>query len=415
MDLFTLIKVVLSRWRVVVPIAMLTLGVAYLVQTTTPAEYLANGFLVLDAPSANGQTGASAVLDLEALAQGIEIDGDPQGRNFTVTAVGGSNYAIAAAAPSAERAEQDVEAVVEGLAERVRGIQEQDGVPDAARIELRLVDPQVVAEPQADGSFLATATVFLNDPAAVGDNPYPPSSYTGRLLEVALMGDSGRARFDALTGGGVILAVGQEARDAAPLIEIETTGSDPDAVIQGFYHARDIMTEDLSARQDRAGQLDRQRTTISILDAPLGVIDESPPVERATAAIVALGGLLALGVALALEGWERRSGPMGALRELVVTGLDRDLDDGKSERPADGVSTPPAERAADIEQVDTPVRPDEARSLDERLRLAIADRDAAAPPTAPVGNGHPLPVARDASGSDADTARIERDVPATQP
>lgn len=356
MDLFTLIKVVFSHWRVVVPIGILTLGLAFYVQSTTPSEYEANGYLVLDAPEASGETSMSSAIDLDGLAQGIELEGETQGRNFTVTNLGGSNYSIAAAAPSADVAEQDAGAVVDGLAQRVRAIQDDQQVPESGRLDLRLVDPQIVAEEQADGSFLATATVFLNDPAAVGENPYPPTSYTGRLLQVGVMGDSGLARFDALTGGDVELVVGQEARDAAPLLQVVTIGADPQAVIDGFFHARDIMVEDLSARQERADLLPRQRTTLSVVDAPLGVVDQSPPVERATAAVIALGGLLALGVAIGLEGWRRRSGPMGSLRDLMTSGADGDDDHD----PDDMASGRGSTRA-----VESP--------LDARLRAAMAE------------------------------------------
>lgn len=322
MDLFSLIRVVLSQWRLVVPIAVVTFGVAFYVEASAPPVYEANGYLLLDAPEATGDTTSSAAIDLPGLASGIELEGGAPDRTFTVSSMGGTNYSVAVAAPSAAEAEQDVDAVVDALAQRIRTIQDDADVPDSGRLDLSLVDPRIVAEQQADGSFLATVSVFLNDPAASGENPYPATSYTGRLLQVAVMGDSGLARFNALTGGDVTLVVEQEARDAAPLLQVVTSGPDPQKVIDGFFHTRDIIQEDLVARQDRAELLPRQRTTVGVVDAPLGVVDESPPLERLTAVVVALGGLFALAVALVLDAWERRVGPVGTLRDLMTPDTD---------------------------------------------------------------------------------------------
>lgn len=327
MDLFTLIGVVLRRWRIVVPMLLVTFGLAYVVQTTTPPEYQANGYLVLQAPAATAAAANSPAIDLRAVAEGIELDGDERGRNFTVSPLGGLNYSIAAAAPTAGQAEDDAVAVVAQMGERIIQIQEQQGIPVADRIELRQIDPQVVAEMQADESFLATVDVFLNDPANALENPYLPNSATGRILQVAMMGDSGQSAFQDLTGD-VALVVSQEARDAAPLLSLQTTGSDPQEVIDGFYNARDLMVQDLVQRQEAAGVIKRGRITLGVVDAPMGVTDESPPVERATAAIIALGGMLALGLAIALEGLSRRPNALSSILSRIEPDERDQADDG---------------------------------------------------------------------------------------
>lgn len=326
MDLFELIKVILGRWRVVVPILLVTVGVAYLVQTTTPSEYEANGIIGIETPELDAAQDTTAAVDPVALADGIQLDGDAAGRDYTVVALGGANYQVSASASTSTQAADDVEAVVAQLAERVTSLQEGNSVAANERSELRLVDPRIIPEPQPDDSWLATADLFLYDPSQAMANPYLPNSSTGRLLEVALMGDAGQASYAQLAGEGVTVQVGLEARDAASLIEIVVTGPDPERVIEGFYHASDIMAEVLEQRQERANVLPGQRLTLGVLDAPLGVVDQSPPVNRATAGVIALGGLMALGLALGMEGLERR-------RKLTVEEILAPADDATTSTP----------------------------------------------------------------------------------
>ncbi len=341
MDLFELIKVILGRWRVVVPIILLTLGLAYLVQVTTPPEYEASGFLLLQSPEFDAGRDANPVIDPAQIAQGIQLDG-----NFTVVPLGGSNYSVQASASSAEQAEEDVSAVVSTLAERITALQEQALVPANERAELRLVDPSIVAENQPDDSWLATATMFLNDPAQATSNPYLANSSTGRLLEVLFQGDAAQAEFAQRTNGEVTAMVGQQARDAAPLMQVVTAGSDPQTVIDGFYVVQEILGQDLQQRQERANVLPSAMLSLEVLDAPLGVTDESPPVQRATAGVIALGGLLALAASVGLEGLDRRRAQPG-LSLLDTLGWASTTADVSGSRPDEEATPASSSRATD--------------------------------------------------------------------
>lgn len=417
MDLFTLIKVVVSRWRVVVPIAVLTLGLAYLVQSTTPPEYQASGYLVLETPELDAAEDTTPVVDPVRVADGIQLEGESAGRNFTVTLLGGANYSVAASAPTADQAEDDVAAVVGQLAERIAALQGQDDVPDNEQVELRMVDPTIVAELQPDeATYVATATTFLNDPAQGTMNPYLANSSTGRLLQVAVMGDAGQAEFSQQTGGGISLTVAQEARDAAPLLQVVTVGSDPQSVIDGFYVAQEIMSTNLDARQARADVLPSQRITLGVLDAPLGVSDESPPVDRATAGVVALGGLLALGLAIGLEGLDRRKDNVGAIRTLIGPGPQTTNAPSPTSGSRAPDLAPPVPSKPDVapipnapaapssrvgERADLPTVVTEAESsLESKLRVALAERsssDRAVPP--PNDDVQPMPPTNQADAT----------------
>lgn len=320
MDLFELIKVIFRRWKVVVPIGLLTLGVAYYVHTTTPPEFESTGYLQWEIPEYDRANDPIATgIDPVALSEGIAVDGDA---NFSVSPLDGQYLTIRAVDDTAVDARTAVNQVIEDLDTKIKAIQEDEDVAEANRVDLRLAVPEVVVEPQGDASFIATGQMFLYSPAANVANPYRPDASTGRLLEVAATGDVGRRRFAELAGTDVTFEVGQESRDAAALLQIVTMGSDRERVVDAFYDVAKLLNEDLDARQARADVPEDRRITLGVLDAPLGVTDVSPPVERAVIAIVGLGGLLALGLAVGLESLSQRKARRedGVATDVAIAG-----------------------------------------------------------------------------------------------
>lgn len=299
MDLFELIKVVLRRWKVVVPIGLLTLGAAFYVHSTTPPEYEATGYLQWEIPEYDrANDPVSANIDPVALSQDIEVSGDA---SFTVSPLDGQYLTIRAADDTAPDAEAAVNEVIDALGTRIESIQEDGGETEQNRIDLRMASPAVTVATQDDASAIATAQMFLYSPAANVANPYRPDASTGRLLEVAATGDAGQRRFAELAGTGVAFTVAQESRDAAALLQVVTMGPDPDKVVGAFYDVVTLLNEDLDERQARAEVPDPRRITLTVLDAPLGATDVSPPVARAVIGVVVLGGLLAIGIAIGVE------------------------------------------------------------------------------------------------------------------
>lgn len=304
MDVFVIARILRAQWRVVVPVLLLTVGLAYVMPSRTSSEYEARGFLVLEAPAVD--VAMVEAMDPVRNAQDLELDGDTTGRNVTVSSLDESNFVVSASAPGSDRAEADAEDVITRLASTLLEVQEQAGVDVADRVELRQVDPVIVAEQQPDGSWVASATVSLNDPSMATTNPYLPNGSTGRLLQVAFQGDVAQEEFAERMGGQITAEVGQQSRDSAPVLQVLTTGSDAQAVVEGFSVATDIMAEDLARRQARANVRPPDQITLAVLAAPLSVADESPPVQRGVVGVVVLGGLLALGLALGMEVIKRR-------------------------------------------------------------------------------------------------------------
>ena len=152
---------------------------------------------------------------------------------------------------------------------------------------------------------MATTTLVVDDPALTLENPYPASVATGRLLQIAITFDAARVDVGQELGGRVTYDVGQNPRDAAPLLEVVVTAPQPGPAVEGFDVVVERMEEDLQARQDEAGVLRSQRVSVSALSAPMEAVDVAPPVARPVIAVLGLGGVIAIAGALWVD---RRDG-----------------------------------------------------------------------------------------------------------
>lgn len=302
MDLLTLLGTLVRRWYVVVPTLLMSALAAYLVDTRVPSEFEATGWVLLEAPALN-QAGMSSGADILALGDDLAADppgGLPSDAEFVVQQGDTpASFVVSAAADSASGAEQTVNVITAALQDRLAETQTDAAVDEFARLELRQALPRAIPSEQNDGSFTASMPLDLRDPASGVANPYGPNPGTGRLLQVAIMGDAGRARFSAQFDGGVAYSIDQAARDAAALLQITTTGADPQEVVAAFFTLQQILDADLDDRQARAGVPESRRVRVAPFDTPLRADDVSPPVERATAAVLLLGGLLSIGVGVA--------------------------------------------------------------------------------------------------------------------
>lgn len=305
MDLLTLIRVVLRRWYVALPIILASMGAAWWVQSNTPPTYEATGSILLASPELDPSRIPFVVADVGARVS--ELD-EPevlqqlaeQDASFAVEPVDTTTLTIRAVGEAPEAAAETVENVVSWLRTEIEASQTASTIPADERVEVRTLHPVVVPEEQDDGSFRAEATVLFIDPTAGTVNPYGPTASTGRLLEVSLESDSGVERIEAQAADGIEYDVDQYSRDA-PILTVTVLGHDPGGVIEAFTIIHGELGADLERRQARAEVPSSRRVTTEVIAAPEFVEDVSPPVERSAAVFLAVGGLLAIGLALLVE------------------------------------------------------------------------------------------------------------------
>jgi hypothetical protein len=301
-DLLTLAWVVLRRWYITVPVLVGTALIAAYLQTQVPPQYEARGAVLLESPEANPADLPISLIELDALAAIVAAEASSGAADdVEVQTTSATSADILVTAPTARQAQSAMSGIVSQLTEAIVAVQDGADVPEADRVRLTAPPGLAPTDMLDDESFQAAVSVTVFDPAAQVNNPYPPGGTTAQLLEIAVTSDAGRARVAELTGTGVGFSLSTSSREGS-IIDITTLGSDPNAVREAFEPVRAVMAEELQVRQDRAEVPRSRHIGVEVLAAPQSAVDVSPPIDRAVAATVALGGLLAIALAISFDG-----------------------------------------------------------------------------------------------------------------
>ena len=313
MDLISLMGVVFRRWRVTVPILLLTLGIAVAVQQSTDPVYEAKGSVVVAAPQTNPATAPANVADPAVIARAVRsseeaaaLTSGGSGVQFTFDSGLEELLQIVVTGQNPEAVRQAADTLVNLSVELVQARQVDAGIAEVERIQaVPVPDGTRITETDPDGddvpTYTITTDVVFEDPAEGVENPYSASPVTARLLEVATQSDAGRQQVAARTSGEIEYSVVQNENDRAPILEVITSAPTREQALSGFEEVVEVVAEELDRLQERAGVLPSRRLSIEVLAAPQTVRDVSPPISRAVAVTVALGFLLALAGALLAE------------------------------------------------------------------------------------------------------------------
>ena len=337
MSILDLFRIVVRQWRVVVPVLVVTGLAAAAVQVASPPEYLATGLFVVEPPELAVSDRPS--VDLLQFAEGIRLDDEDERSAFSIGPLGSLSYWIRGNASTPQHAVDNANAVASDLEGRLASYQEDGAVPEAQRASLRVLSPATAAVASSGDTYAATVTVLVDDPSVGSPNPYTPGEETVRLLTLAVGSDANRIRFAQEVDPSVTYGVDQAAPEQGEAtIEVFIWGPDPTMVVDGYYSLHELMAQDFRERQEAIGFLPRQQSRLEILDAPTSLSDESPLVSRSAAALVAVGVVVALGLAILRESAERRR--RRDLRWLVDPTADA-ADGPKPERAAALASSRP--------------------------------------------------------------------------
>ena len=327
MDILTIALSVLRRWYITVPVMVATVAIAFYVNSTIPPQYEASGQILLASPDLDPSNLPRSSIDLGSLAGQLNTEAVRSplqvGDSDIEASAAADSLSLVVTADSPADAQATTDNVIDWLAQQVDQRQEDQGFIAAERIRLQAstqeIDSEETQELDADpsaagaapeGAVLVTA-ITLDDPAARVSNPYGASNQTGRILTVAVQSDEGRRAVAQRAGSSVDFTIGQNARDAAPILTITTYGADPGAVLEAFDHVADEVETTLSDREERAEVPPTRRTRIEPIAVPQSVTDVSPPLDRSVAAIIGLGGLLALALVVMVDSLQARRPKQG--------------------------------------------------------------------------------------------------------
>jgi hypothetical protein len=308
-DLVGLIRRTWHHKVVTLPVIVLTVVAAIVVQSSVEPRLEARGTVLLAEPQLDPSLAAADVVDTRQIAVQLRSEESVASlavtgatADFVVNQLDEDVVEVVANGPAAQSAVATAELVTERMIEAVDRAQEDAAIPEAERLQARVTVEGVVAEELEDGTFRAVSTVSFVDPAAGIENPFTASLSTARVLQVAITSETNRARVEERTGEDIEFEIGLDPNDSAPIIEIFTYGADPARVLESFQSVRGVLGEELDARQSRAGIPGPRRISIEVLSEPLTVTDVSPPIGRTVAAIIVLGGALVLGLVWLREG-----------------------------------------------------------------------------------------------------------------
>jgi hypothetical protein len=307
LDLATIIRIARRRWKIVLPILLLTLGVAAKIYTDKSTNYWVTGTELLVA--GRGQSGdpeytagvAAALIDdllgqpsiqRQLLADGLSdsytLDLSETGTTLELEIIGESpEQAVDTAARLID--------IAPGLLEESLG----ERAAQTVAIELATAASPEDATAVGDGTYRYSTVVVVGNAQRVTVNPFPPSLATVRslsavaeslpfLLEVGQI--SSEATFE----------VSSEVREA-PMIDITVWASTPEEALQVHEFIVDELHRQLDEFQ-ASSQIEAPARTqmLPLVDASYAVPTPTSRV-RPMAAVVVLGSGLAIGLATVAE------------------------------------------------------------------------------------------------------------------
>ena len=317
MDLIELLKLIWRRRYVALPVLLLTAAAAVVMQLNLPREYEARGTLILATPEQDPSRSPLLPAELDfAVAQlrtqpGVASIVDAGGiADFTIQRVDDLRVVVRVPQDS-EAAERTVTLVMERIRDHIYERQDDADIPEDERTQVRTESHVVEPDPEPEGeptdavtaepSIETVGTLILVDPTGGRGNPYSASDSTSRVLQLALQSDGGRMMIQQLVGSEDFVGFGVSPQGSPGIIGVTTYAHDPTVALEAFSVVHEALSDELDRRQVRANVPTSRRLVLEVVAAPQEPIDVTGPVDRAVAAVVGLGGLLAVGLVLLVE------------------------------------------------------------------------------------------------------------------
>lgn len=309
MDILTVLRTIVRRWLVVVPIIIITAAMAFSVGSGIKPEYGMSGTVLLASESglAPATSDSVAVVTGPVLAEVLRsaavgkrmadagaavpyaVEVDPATSILRVTAAGREGPANI----------RTVEVVLDSLDEELALLEQTAGVPDRNRASVRLLS-RPTGQPGA-GVPSASGSAFLVSTGIGRPNQYPANDYTARIVTELMLADESRRKVGDRAGGVANFTLTAQQRDAAPILSISVRGLDPRRTEATFEAVVGTAGDLLDSRQAAAGVDEKSRTRLLPLNIPARATRTSGTVVKSVATVVGLGLIAAATAAILTE------------------------------------------------------------------------------------------------------------------
>lgn len=311
MDLIGLLKLMLRRWLVVVPIVALAMVAAVLVHRDGDSLFEAQGTVLVTPRPPDATPSPAEVLDVAEIAEVVRLSDaaralvEPDGAaSLSIEPTADNVLQVTLVGAQSDDVTSGVMAIAQLVIEQVESVQAGAGVIPDERVEADTLTEDITAVTETlDGEtvFSATVGVLLDDTAATRDNPYAADRATGRLVQVAMESDAERSQVAGRSSEAIDYSITQQDFDTAPILELWVYGPTEGDALDGFDALVATMQDYLDTRQEQAGVATSSRVSIEVIAQPQSVEDVSPPISRTAAVTAALGIILALAAAVLTE------------------------------------------------------------------------------------------------------------------
>lgn len=307
MDALETLRIVINRWKVVVPVLVLTLVIAVLVAMRIPDEYTVYGsMVVVDSPA---ETGARVSASL--LAESLE-DGDVRRRvrentgagNYSAEAITDDIIQISVLGANERTAVKTVSSVLDQIAPTLDGQYDERQVPPGERAAVTIINrPQRGQTAIEDGLYRIEGSAQIVYPASVFDAAVPlPASSAYNLLSEVLQSEP---VIDRIRDAGHDASYEIATDDDTATLRITATGTDPDDVVDTVNAVFAAGEEELSRLNALVDDQSDGPPPLRVqpLVQPTEAVMQSTGILRSLVVIVFLGAALAISLAVLVERW----------------------------------------------------------------------------------------------------------------
>lgn len=323
MDLITVLQVLRRRWIVFGGGMLLTAVTALLLSRLDTATYASQGAVVIvrgpGAAGAEGLESADPALQQAARLLAELATGSDAVRNLENP--GSINVAVdqslpvlrvTAVAGESEAALQTVQAVAEGLSQQLQDLSASGefAVPDGTEISTLVAPTSPEPEATADGDdtqFVSTATLLL---ARSGDAARPQAPVSGIIVPSQTELFVASVIYERLFDDAVLEQMAQNGAtgefevtpdEDSAILRVEATSGDADEALTTGQVVIDTMQQIATDIQEADGIPEDLRFGVEPLAYPLNPFVFDSATLRTVLAVVALGTLASIGLALMVD------------------------------------------------------------------------------------------------------------------
>jgi hypothetical protein len=315
MDFLTLLRIMLRRWIVVVPVLVVTAAAVVSLSDRSETQYSTSGseLLVTATDTVGSNLSAAIAPDVAGPILTAALNGAP-GRQLLAERDLSSNYTV-----QLDPSNTVLTATVTGN-DRSDVLETGQAVLDEAPNVLG----DVVGPQRAESVRLLSFGGPRNDdivtiegneelvislvvvPAGSVNNPFPPNASTVRTVTALAQRPEVAEAVQSAAGRGVAYSVSAVPRDTAPIINVLVSAAVPGTLPLAYDALVSALDAQLAELQSDVGVAEGNRTVLASLVPPAGVQVSSSSVVRSAAGVAILGLGIACVLAVALDAWAIR-------------------------------------------------------------------------------------------------------------